>query len=208
MNCADLKNDYAAWALGIAEDPERQEIAAHLARQCPECTQGVEEALAAKSRPDGCRCKNSESSIGLRGRVVAMVDRRKANTWIWSILPWGIVAALSVVILAIALPAQRQGKKVSKLADAGDGRELNPATRDVTFGQQPQQPKGRLFVNSSGVVFIGSNLPKLAQGKTFELWVIPCEQVNQLPLGLSIPATTYPRSMSIPARPPEPQPLQ
>ena len=32
MNCDELRGDYGAWALGIADDPSKSEIAAHLAR--------------------------------------------------------------------------------------------------------------------------------------------------------------------------------
>ena len=37
MNCSEIREEYGAYALGIAEDPERSEIAAHLARNCAEC---------------------------------------------------------------------------------------------------------------------------------------------------------------------------
>ncbi len=94
MNCADLKNDYAAWALGVAEDPESEEIAAHLAHQCPECTKGVEEAAGATALV-AADAQILDPPSRLRGRVLAMVDRRRSNSWIWSALPWGIVAALN-----------------------------------------------------------------------------------------------------------------
>jgi hypothetical protein len=45
MTCDELRNEYGAWALGIAEDPERSEIAAHLARECPVCAPGVRSTL-------------------------------------------------------------------------------------------------------------------------------------------------------------------
>ena len=44
-----------------------------------------------------------------------MVDRRRSHSWVWSVLPWGIVGLLSVIILAIAIPAQRQNKDLEKL---------------------------------------------------------------------------------------------
>ena len=100
-----------------------------------------------------------------------MVDPKKQTGLIWSILPWGLVALLSVIVLAISIPAQRQSNSYSKLTEAL-AIVNDPATKDVTFGDQTQ-PKGRVFVNGSGVVFIGANLPKLDDGKTFELWVIP-----------------------------------
>jgi anti-sigma-K factor RskA len=180
MNCEELREEYGAFALGIAEDPERSEIAEHLARECPVCHQGVSEALATTG-VIAAAVKIQNPPKDLRRRVVAMVDRKKPQTWAWSLLPWGIVAALSIVILAIALPAQRQNKDLAKLEDV-----LNivsdPATHDVSFGEKA---KGRVFVNGGkGVVFIGANLPKIDAGKTFELWVIPAT-------GKPIPAGTF-----------------
>jgi anti-sigma-K factor RskA len=41
-----------------------------------------------------------------------------------------------------------------------------------------------MFVSSTGVVFIGANLPKLDNGKSYELWVIPAS-------GKPAPAGTF-----------------
>ena len=38
MTCEELSEEYGAYALGIAEDPERSEISAHLADRCPTAT--------------------------------------------------------------------------------------------------------------------------------------------------------------------------
>jgi anti-sigma-K factor RskA len=50
-----------------------------------------------------------------------------------------------------------------------------PETRQVNFGQgQPAPPRGNFFLNPRmGVLLIASNLPALAAGKTYEMWVIP-----------------------------------
>ena len=46
-------------------------------------------------------------------------------------------------------------------------------TRTVLFGSA-DRPQGRVFVNRNrGVVFVGSRLPALPQGRTFQLWLIP-----------------------------------
>jgi anti-sigma-K factor RskA len=50
-----------------------------------------------------------------------------------------------------------------------------PETRQVGFGKgEPAPPRGNVFVNPrSGVLMIASNLPKLAAGRVFEMWIIP-----------------------------------
>jgi len=50
-----------------------------------------------------------------------------------------------------------------------------PGTRQVNFGgAQPQPPRGNVFVNGRlGVLLIAGNLPQLAPGRTYEMWVIP-----------------------------------
>jgi hypothetical protein len=184
VSCEELSEEYGAYALGIAEGPERSEIAEHLADRCPTCQKGVSEAMATTGLI-AAAVKVQTPPKHLRARVVAMVDPGKSHSWVWSLLPWGIVGLLSVIILAIAFPAQRQNKDLEKLEQVLSIVN-DPSTRDVTFGDTSQPPaKGRVFVNrGKGVVFIGANLPKLDQGKTFELWVIPAN-------GKPVPAGTF-----------------
>ena len=53
MTCDELRQDYTAYALGIADDPERTEIAEHLARKCPNCVPGVASAMATVTAMSG-----------------------------------------------------------------------------------------------------------------------------------------------------------
>src|ERR1035441_9132790 len=46
MNCSELRDHYELYAIGVAEEPERSEIRAHLDRQCAVCMQGVKRARA------------------------------------------------------------------------------------------------------------------------------------------------------------------
>jgi len=182
MNCSEIREEYGAYALGIAEDPERSEIAAHLARNCAECREGVSDAMATAGLI-AAAVKFQKPPKHLRERVVGMVDRKKHHSWMWSLLPWGVVAVLSVIILAISIPAERQNRDLEKL-DAVLSIVNDPTTKDVTFGEPAKQSKGRIFVSGKGVVFIGASLPKVDPGKTFELWVIPAT-------GKPVPAGTF-----------------
>ncbi|GEM_PF-776856 len=44
MNCESLRDSYELFVFGTLEGPEREEIAAHLQRACPECSAGVNRA--------------------------------------------------------------------------------------------------------------------------------------------------------------------
>ena len=47
-------------------------------------------------------------------------------------------------------------------------------TQDVSFGEPAA--RGRVFVSPArGFVLIAAHLPKLAAGKTFQMWVIPAK---------------------------------
>ena len=46
MTCDELLPDYVLFAMGVLEDPERNELQAHLERGCEVCTPGVSEARA------------------------------------------------------------------------------------------------------------------------------------------------------------------
>ena len=53
MNCEELRGEYGAFALGVAEDPALSEISAHLARECPECVAGIRSAMTTVAAMSG-----------------------------------------------------------------------------------------------------------------------------------------------------------
>jgi anti-sigma-K factor RskA len=173
MNCESLRESYSLYALGVAEDAERCEISAHIARGCAVCRQQVSEALAVASAL-AATVKIQKPPDGLERRLIATVERKKQRPLLWSLLPWVVVALLSAIILGIALPAQRQSKDMATL-DQILTIVNDPSSRVATFGDSMGTgPKGRVFLNSGkGIVFIGANLPKLDPGKAYELWILP-----------------------------------
>ena len=190
MTCEELRDEYGAYALGIAEDPERAEIAEHLARNCSDCVPGVRKAMAMVTAMSGMDTA-SEPPKDLRDRVVGMVDRGKVEkrtkrSFMGFVLPWAACAALAIALLAVVVPSRRPNPDTAKLAQAL--AILNdPETKQVTFGETARPSRGRVFVSGEkGVLFIGASLPALAPGKTFELWVIPAK-------GNPVPAGTFGR---------------
>jgi hypothetical protein len=186
MTCEELRPEYGAYALGAAEDPERNEIDAHLGRNCLECTSGVKSAVATVAAMSG-GVKDVKPPKHLRKRVVAMVSpaSHRKGFLVW--FPWAATAALALALVSVALPGRfhRKGPEAGNAARFEEvlGILNDPVTKDVAFGDPAA--RGRFFVNpSKGVVLVASHLPPLQPGRTFEMWVIPAE-------GKPIPAGTF-----------------
>jgi anti-sigma-K factor RskA len=181
MTCEELREEYGAYALGVAEDPERAEISEHLARNCPNCVPGIRHALSTVAAMSGA-VPMIEPPKHLRRRVVAMVAPSKVRAAWPVILPWAVAAALAIALALVTAPALRQSSTTAKLEQALS--ILNdPSVKEVTFGEPAKPAKGRVFVSGSkGVVFIAANLPRIDRTRIFELWVIPARG-NPIPAG-------------------------
>jgi anti-sigma-K factor RskA len=181
MNCEELRDEYAAYALGSSDDPERSEISAHLARNCADCMSGVRAAMAAAAAMAGA-VKGVDPPGSLRRRIIALVKPEAERSWAAVLIPWGVAAALAIAVVMTVRngsnprPDPKLTQALSILND--------PDTKDVSFGDPAA--RGRVFVSSGkGVVFIAAHLPSLEAGKTFELWVIP-QAGNPIPAGTFI----------------------
>lgn len=183
MTCEELRSEYEAFALGIAGEPERSDIAAHLGRDCPTCTEGVRAALATVAAMSSL-VKSVSPPRRLRRRVLAMIDPSTARSRFAVWLPWAIVFTLALAFVSVVLPARRQTAMADRLAEALT--ILNdPAAKDVSFGEPAKPARGRVFVSPRrGIVLIAANLPSIPADRIFEMWVIPQS-------GAPIPAGTF-----------------
>jgi len=184
MNCADLKEMYELYALGLADGEEKSEIEAHLARGCADCQRGVKQALALNSLLL-TTVDAAKPPARLKRRILASIGVRH-RSWTWA----GALAAACMLVAAVWLGEQER-ERSRQLAEArrtvlevsADRDRMaaalrmldQPETVQVGFGKgQPAPPRGNVFVNGrSGVLLIASNLPKLPPGRRFEMWVIP-----------------------------------
>jgi anti-sigma-K factor RskA len=184
MNCEDLKDAMELYALGLSEQEERSEIEAHLTRGCETCRKNLGGALTLNAMMLASVPPVSPRSR-LRRRIRAGFGLQPAG-WGWL----GALAAALMLLVAVWLSIQER-RRSSELAETRqnlirvtserDQLEqafsfLNqPGTRQVNFGgAQPQPPRGNVFVNGRlGVLLIAGNLPQLAPGRTYEMWVIP-----------------------------------
>lgn len=171
MTCEELHDRYEAFAIGALDVAEMGDLREHLERSCPNCVPGVRAAMTAVSAlAGGVELKTPPKRLARR--VAALVNHAGSSSRVWW-LPWLVSGALALTLLSLAIPARRQAAETAKLQEALS--ILNdPSTRDVTFGTTEKPARGRVFVSPSrGVVFIAADLPKLQEGRTFELWTIP-----------------------------------
>jgi hypothetical protein len=183
VNCEELKDAFELYSLGLADDEERSEIEVHLARGCDTCRQNLASALALNavmlaSVPD------VRPPSRLKRRIMEGFGVHKAR-WGWL----GALAAACMAAIAVWLSIQerRHANELAQtrqnLIQVSSERDRlvrafsffnQPGTRQVNFGGAPRPPRGNILVNPRlGVLLIAGNLPPLAPGKTYEMWVIP-----------------------------------
>ena len=193
MNCNELQDHYELFAIGVAEEPERSEIRAHLNRQCDACTAGVRRALE-MAATIGASAPEAQPSAKLRRRILASVgvEQRRFN---WTPV-WATATVLSLAgAFYFGNAARRSSGEASEVraemrsqSDAMRTQQseitrltaafaiLNgPDTREAAFGgARPRPPRGKVYVNpTQGVLLIASNLPPAPLGKLYEMWMIP-----------------------------------
>jgi len=186
MNCDQLRDSYELYAIGLAEDPERAEIRAHLNRGCEVCMEGVKQAmeltaLLATTAPP------AEPPKKLRGRILASVGAERVG-FRWAPI-WAAATALALIATVYFAREDRRlqmDAQILRRALSLQSVELTrltsafaivngPETKEASFGNaQPQPPRGKVFVNPrQGVLLIASNLPPTPAGKMYEMWTIP-----------------------------------
>lgn len=184
MNCTELRDHYELYALGLAEDPESSEIRAHLDRGCEVCmgemkrARGMMSLLGRSSTP-------AAPSPKLRRRILASVGA-ETHSFAWLPLLAG-VAALSLAAAFYFAGRERDfsaevvkltRESRSQIIELTQLREafaiINAAdSRVSSFGENKPAPKGKMVINSRGMLLIASNLPPAPAGKAYELWLIP-----------------------------------
>jgi anti-sigma-K factor RskA len=209
MNCESLREHYDLYALGIAEEPERSEIRAHLDRECDVCMAGVRRSLETAALI-GASAPEAQVPAQLRRRILASIGAEDAaqgralhggrSNWVPVWVAALAAAALLVIAVYFALNSRRYAEEAAGLRAqlAGQAVQIGrlteafailsgPRTTEASFGgSQPRPPQGKVFVNPSrGVLLIASNLPRTAADKIYEMWIIPKGKgARPLPAGL------------------------
>jgi len=185
MNCGELKDHYEMYVLGLAEEPEREEIRAHLDRGCEVCTAEMKQARELVALL-GCASEPAVPSPKLRRRILASAGVEQRGFGWAPFLAGSTIMCLAAAVyfggrewdfsrqvVKLTLQARAQDIEITRLNEAF--ALMNAADTTVTsFGEKKPAPKGKLFYNpAKGALLIASNLPQAPAGKAYELWYIP-----------------------------------
>ena len=197
MTCEELREQYELYAMGVLEEPERSEIAAHLAREGDACIAGVRRARELVASI-GVTVPLAQPPAHLREKVLAQIGAPPKRAWSWTPVWIAVSAALAVTAVWLDLGRREQARivasvrwrsqrKTAELARLNEALALmnDPGVKEVVFGAgAPAPPKGRVFVHPrQGVLLLAYNLPPAPAGKLYEMWVIP-KGGSPVPAGL------------------------
>jgi hypothetical protein len=171
MNCSELRDHYELYVVGVAGEPERSEIGAHLDRQCAVCTQGIQRARAVVAR------------VGGAARPSTRAEQRRFG---WALF---LALALALTLFAAVYFGGRERDLANELARVREqnNRQTVELTRvnqafailtgaDTTitpFGEGQSNAKGKVYVSPShGVLLIAADLPPAPPGKAYEMWIV------------------------------------
>jgi len=183
MTCDELRDDLDLFALGVAGEPEKNEIREHLRRDCEVCMARLKEARRLDALLGGST-PPAAPPPRLRRRILASVGAPQRGGY------WGLIATVAAALCLVAAfyfsgrerdvtgqlthareQVRNQTIELARLQEAFS--IVNAAGTTVgSFGEG--KPKGKVFVNPSrGVLLIANNLPPAPVGKRYEMWVIP-----------------------------------
>ena len=170
MNCDELRDHYELYVTGVAEEPERSEIRAHLNRRCEVCTQGIARAREVAALPGGAATGAGE-------------ERRR---FAWTLL---LALALALALFAAVYFAGRERDLANEMARVRQQNDrqtveltsvnqalaiLTGADTTVTpFGEGRTNARGKVYVSPSlGVLLIAGSLRPAPPGKAYEMWIV------------------------------------
>lgn len=185
MTHSEMDELYELYLMGVLESDQAAEISDHLRRKCEHCAGRLQEASVVVAGMASL-AEVAAPPPHLRERVLAIAAKRspaKSSRWplafalasaaALAFLFWGLTerGTLGRVLDQMRLLTRQRNELRTALAILSESD-----TRTVQFGAAQTEPHGRVFVSQAGgVVFVGSRLPQLTTGKTFELWLVPAK---------------------------------
>jgi len=200
-------DELALYALGALSNEERRAVEKHL-RECSACNREIELlrgdlALLAVSvsgpKPPARSRQRLMSAIAKEVRGARV--RSRELKFRWGFFEWAGAAALSVIVVVLALQNMNLHRRVSDL-EANSGAQQKQVVQakqllaaltsadaahfTLVSAKGPPQPQGKaIYLSSTGtLVFFASNMPELPPQKTYELWLIPAN-------GAPVPAGVF-----------------
>lgn len=190
MTHSEMNELYEFYVLGALDPEESAEIDQHVRDGCAYCRDKIGQAFQVTAAMAGLVDQKTPPPQ-LRKRVLASATPRPHASY-----PWVLVGSLSAICLALLAFAIWAGVRIVSMGNRIDAltAQRNQLRTAVLFLSKPEEqkvgfagavnsPHGRVFVNRTGFVFVGSELPVLPENSAFELWLIPATGAPQ-PAGL------------------------
>jgi anti-sigma-K factor RskA len=190
MTHPEMDELYELYVLGAVDPEQAAEIDQHVRDECPYCREHIGQALTTAAAMSGL-AEQKTPPARLRQRVLAGIAPRAQASY-----PWLLVIGLSAACIALVGFAIWAGVRIISMGDRIDALTTQrdqlraavvflskPETQKIGFAGAVNAPHGRVFLNRTGFVFVGSQMPGLPPNSTFELWLIPASGAPQ-PAGL------------------------
>jgi anti-sigma-K factor RskA len=197
MDCEQLAPLYEEYALGVLEGEERAEIEAHLARQCPHCTPGIEKArwvvaqlaqLSPQTHPPpslkGKILDAAKSSANVAEFAKPAPSRATFPVWAW-------VAAAALAIMT-GYSIRQMGNQKTQLA------ELRQKMRIATLQNKALQDQLEVNRQITTVMMAPDSMPLKLMPKDKNMPMVhaylhphmgvalTCEQMPAIPAALTL----------------------
>jgi anti-sigma-K factor RskA len=200
MTHSEMDELYELYVLGVLEPGEATEIEGHVATECSHCLASILKALSTTSAlAELAEPVNPPAEV--RARIMAAVrPAGQPRRWAW--LAPVLALACACLLVAVFWSNSRLESTRTRLDRIiGERDQLRTAveilsrtdTRTIQFGPSNAGAHGRVLVNpKGGFVVVGSELPQIAEDRTFELWLVPANGKAPVPAGLFRPEQAGP----------------
>ncbi|MDE1175015.1 MAG: anti-sigma factor [Edaphobacter sp.] len=190
----EIAGDLTALALSVEQHPVSSE-----ARQ--RFLSSISSVVPVQTSP------TAPTTVPIRGAVTK-------TAWV----PWAIAAALAIATVGLGLNVKvlreqlrgqlqetervteqnAQSQRILSLLKASSAQRVT-----LTASKQPLEPSGHaIYLAERGeLIFQGSHLKSLPEGKTYELWIIPSDGRSPIPAGLFRPDESGEASLMMPTLP-------
>jgi anti-sigma-K factor RskA len=203
MDCEQLAPLYEEYALGVLEGEERAEIEAHLARACPHCSPGIEQArwvvaqlarMSPEAQPPQSLKGKILDAVKSSGSVTefAKAPARRAVFPVWA---WAAAAALAILTgysirqmgnQNTQLTELRRQMRIATLQNKALQDQLEVGRQVASIMMSPDSKPLKLMPKDKnmpmvhaflhphmGVAITADQMPAMPPARTLQLWSVP-----------------------------------